>query len=95
MTEHDNMTEAFIILQEECAEVVQAVSKAFRFGLNNRLDDGPSKKEMLESEIGDLLCIVDILIEKAILSDGNINGAKKAKREKLKRWSNLDLKDKE
>jgi NTP pyrophosphatase (non-canonical NTP hydrolase) len=91
MTDHDKMTEAFIILQEECAEVIQSVSKAFRFGLDNRLNDGPSKKEMIESEVGDLLCIIDILVERAILSDSNINAAKKEKREKLKKWSNLGL----
>ena len=87
----DQMTEALVILQEECAEVTQAVCKAFRFGLDSRHEDGPTKKEELESEIGDLLCIIDILIEKAILSDSNINAAKKKKREKLKVWSNLDL----
>jgi NTP pyrophosphatase (non-canonical NTP hydrolase) len=85
------MTEGFVILQEECAEVTQAVCKAFRFGLDSKHDDGPTKKEELETEIGDLLCIIDILIEKAILSDSVINGARKAKREKLKKWSNLDI----
>ena len=87
----DEMTEAFVILQEECAEVIQSVSKTFRFGLDSRHEDGPTKKEELESEIGDLLCIIDILVQKAILSDSNINAAKINKREKLKRWSNLDL----
>ena len=91
MNNLENMTEAFVILQEECAEVTQAVCKAFRFGLDSRHDDGPTKKEELETEIGDLLCIIDILIEKAILSDSVINGARKAKREKLKKWSKLDL----
>lgn len=87
----EKMTEAFIILQEESAEVIQAVSKAFRFGLDSRHEDGPTKKEELESEIGDLLCIIDILVQKAILSDSSINAAKKNKLEKLKKWSNLDL----
>lgn len=91
MNNLENMTEAFVILQEECAEVTQAVCKAFRFGLDSRHDDGPTKKEELETEIGDLLCIIDILVQKAILSDTNINAAKINKREKLKRWSNLDL----
>jgi NTP pyrophosphatase (non-canonical NTP hydrolase) len=91
MTNLDIMTEAFVILQEECAEVNQAVCKAFRFGLDSRYNGGPTKKEELESEIGDLLCIIDILIQKAVLSDSNINAAKKKKREKLKKWSNLEL----
>lgn len=91
MSKFDIMTEAFIILQEECAEVIQSVSKAFRFGLDSSYAGGLTKKEEMENEIGDLLCIIDILQEKAILSDSNINGARKRKREKLKKWSNLDL----
>lgn len=87
----EQMTEAFVILQEECSEVTQAVCKAFRFGLDSRHDDGPTKKEELEMEIGDLLCIIDILVQKAVLSDTNINAAKQKKREKLKKWSKLDL----
>lgn len=91
MNNLENMTEAFVILQEECAEVTQAVCKAFRFGLDSRHEDGPTNQEKLETEIGDLLCVIDILIEKAILSDSNINAARKKKREKLKRWSKLDI----
>lgn len=87
----ENMTEAFVILQEECAEVTQSVCKAFRFGLDSTHEDGPTNKEELETEIGDLLCVIDILIEKAILSDSNINAARKKKREKLRKWSKLDI----
>lgn len=91
MNNQDIMTEAFVILQEECAEVTQAVCKSFRFGLDSSISGGPTKKEELETEIGDLLCIIDILIEKAILSDSNINAARKNKRIKLRKWSNLDV----
>ena len=80
--------EALRILQEECAEVVQAVSKVFRFGMND-IYQGTSNKGRLEEEIGDLLCMVDILVERCVLSDSEINGARKAKREKLKIWSNV------
>ena len=79
---NEDTKEVLLILQEECAEVEQAVCKAFRFGLDSRHEDGLTKKEELESEIGDLLCIIDILIKKAVLSDSNINGAKQKKLEK-------------
>ena len=91
MNNLENMTEAFVILQEECAEVIQSVSKAFRFGLDSRIGGGDTKKEELEKEIGDLLCIIDILVQKSVLSDSNINLGRIQKREKLKKWSNLDL----
>ena len=51
---------------------------------------GVNNKEHLEEEIGDLLCMVDILVEKCIISDSKVNEARKAKREKLKRWSSIE-----
>jgi NTP pyrophosphatase (non-canonical NTP hydrolase) len=83
--------ETLLILQEECAEVTQAISKIFRFGMNSKWPDqnAPSNKEKLEGEIGDLLCMIDILIEKAILSDNNVNLARHRKREKLTKWSGI------
>ena len=40
--------EAMLILQEECAEVTQAVSKIFRFGFDERYPvDGPDNRARL------------------------------------------------
>jgi hypothetical protein len=44
---------------------------------------------MLELEIGDMLALVDILIEKGILDLDNLNKAKYNKIEKLKVWSDI------
>jgi NTP pyrophosphatase (non-canonical NTP hydrolase) len=86
-----NESEVMDILQEECAEVIQAVSKIRRFGFESRWPDydSPSTKEQLETELGDLLAMIDILIESAVVSDGNINEARAAKKEKLKVWSSI------
>lgn len=91
----DNVTkETFCILQEECAEVTQAISKVFRFGMNTVYPENtPSNKEKLEEEIGDLLAMVDILIERSILSDSAINQARINKKNKLKIWSSIYNKD--
>ena len=77
-----------MILQEECAEVTQAVSKVFRFGFDSE-HQGKTNKEMLEEEIGDLLCMIDILIEQCVINDEEVNIARKNKREKLKKWSKV------
>jgi hypothetical protein len=45
--------------------------------------------QSLEEEVGDLLAMIDIMVEKCIISDGNINAARQAKKEKLKIWSNI------
>lgn len=82
--------EAMDILQEECAEVIQAVSKINRFGLDNAKPGTIySNREHLEEELGDMLAMIDILKEMDIVSWGNMEVAKRAKIEKLKKWSNI------
>ena len=86
----DELKEILCITQEECAEVSQSVSKIFRFGWDSKHPKtGVNNREHLEEEIGDLLAMVDILVEKCIISDSNVNEARKAKREKLKTWSSI------
>lgn len=45
----------------------------------------------LERELGDLMCMVDLLKEANIVTDAGLAEAKAAKREKLKKWSNLNV----
>ena len=88
--ENEKVREALGILQEECAEVIVEVSKCRRFGLNSRhYKSGLLHTEMLEIEVGDMLALVDILVEKGILNVDNLNKAKYNKIEKLKIWSNI------
>lgn len=82
--------EALLILQEECAEVTQAISKVFRFGVDNKHPElVHTNKERLEEEIGDLLAMIDILVASTFLSDSNLNRALVNKKEKLKKWSSI------
>jgi NTP pyrophosphatase (non-canonical NTP hydrolase) len=82
--------EVMNILSEECAEVIQAVSKCHRFGLHNYKPGKPKTNcEHLEEEIGDLLAMVDILLDIGVVDQVSLEVAKKAKIEKLKKWSNI------
>jgi NTP pyrophosphatase (non-canonical NTP hydrolase) len=82
--------EVMDILQEECAEVIQAISKISRFGLDNLKPGKPkTNREHLEEELGDLMAMIDILQSMDIVSYTNIEIASKAKIEKLKKWSNI------
>ena len=82
--------EVMDILQEECAEVIQAVSKISRFGLDNLKPGKPkTNREHLEEELGDLYAMIEILQELDVVSWTNIEKAAEAKREKLKQWSNI------
>jgi len=86
----DKVNEILHILQEECAEVTQAISKCFRFGLDNAKPGKPlTNVEHLEGEIGDLLAMVDLLKYYNVVSEEGLNTAKQAKIEKLKMWSNI------
>ena len=87
---NEENNEVLDILQEECAEVVQAVSKIRRFGIDNaKPGTSYTNREHLEEEIGDLLAMIDILQINNIVSWGNLHKAKRAKIEKLKKWSNI------
>jgi len=81
--------EALIILQEECAEVIQAASKIYRFGIDNEHKSGRTQRANLEMEIGDMLALVDILVERGVVDLNNITTAIANKKEKLKKWSSL------
>lgn len=82
--------EVLDILQEEAAEVIQAVSKIRRFGWANSHPDSPQNNlEHLEEELGDIQAMVEILMEMGLVSWGNVTVAKRAKIEKLKKWSNI------
>ena len=87
----DKVKEILLITQEECAEVTQAISKVFRFGLTVRWPEpiDPTNKERLEEEVGDLLCMIDIMVENGIISDEKLNKARISKRQKLKTWSSI------
>ncbi len=82
--------EVLDITQEECAEVVVAISKISRFGIDNYKPGKPkTNREHLEEELGDLLAMIDILLEKKVVSMDNLEIAKRAKIEKLKKWSTI------
>jgi NTP pyrophosphatase (non-canonical NTP hydrolase) len=86
----EKIKEVMLIVQEECAEVTQAISKCFRFGLDNSKPGTPlTNKEHLEGEIGDLLAMIDLLKSMNIVSDEGLNIAKETKIKKLKQWSKI------
>ena len=80
--------ETLRIAQEECAEVIQAISKVFRFGLNESYN-GKTNREHLEEEIGDLQCMISLLVEKGVIDPVSILEAKERKLIKLQTWSNI------
>ena len=90
---NEDLREVLLILQEECAEVTQAISKCMRFG-PDQMKPGKDRTNlsMLEEEIGDLFAMVELLVDcKVGITDQGIFEAKMKKFEKLKQWSNLKI----
>jgi NTP pyrophosphatase (non-canonical NTP hydrolase) len=84
----ERQEEIMLICQEECAEVAQAISKVFRFGVDGE-HLGATNRERLEEEIGDLLCMIEMMTEEGIIDASVVANAAQAKRAKLAKWSNI------
>ena len=84
----NNQKEILLIAQEECAEVTQAISKVFRFGIDG-VHNGRSNREHLEEELGDLQCMIDLMIDEGLINQEKMWAAHGRKLDKLKTWSNI------
>lgn len=80
--------EILLITQEECAEVTQAISKVFRFGMEDT-HKGETNREHLEEELGDLMCMIDLLIDSGMVSESAVMTAKAEKLNKLQTWTSI------
>jgi NTP pyrophosphatase (non-canonical NTP hydrolase) len=78
------------ILQEECAEVIQMISKGRRFGIDNtHIKSGESNRARLTEEMGDMLCMLKLAQDFGIVDLAEVLTASVAKEEKLRKWSNI------
>ena len=84
------LEELLVILQEECAEVIQSASKCRRFGIDNMYTKGTgTQRENLTKEIGDLQCMIDLCIDNGVVEKADVDLAVLNKQEKLKIYSDL------
>ena len=81
----DEKEELLVIFMEECAEASVEASKVIRFGRNDE------EVGSLAREVGDLVCMINLLEEYGLINRNQINQYALAKREKLKKWSNLNV----
>ena len=81
---NNQQNEILLILQEECAEVIQAISKVKRFGLNNNIDQ-------LNQEIADVLCMIYLAFDHKTLDDNEqrVKDRITVKQERLKKYSSI------
>ena len=71
------------ITMEECGELVQACSKVARFGFEQE------KVDELAKEAGDVLCMIDLMVEYGWLTQEQLDNRIPIKRNKLKIYSDI------
>ena len=71
------------ITAEECGELTQVCMKAVRFGLKDKT------KERIIEELGDVQCMINLMLEHNILTKKELDASMEVKYNKLKTWSNL------
>ena len=72
--------ELLAITAEECGELTQECMKIIRFGQDN---------DNLTKEAGDVMCMIQLLVEKDLVNQAELNKRIVEKREKLKTFSTL------
>ena len=83
---HDKLNwrnELLVIASEEASEIVKVVSKILRYGMQ------PKDQKALIEEIGDMQCMIDLIVEHKLITKTQIKNRIKVKSKKLKKWSNL------
>lgn len=79
-------TELLAILAEECGEVIQAVGKILRHGYDSNWEDGPTNRDQLADEIGDVYLVVGMLVNSKAIKFSNICKRIETKPEKLNKF---------
>lgn len=79
----DKDRELLVIAMEECNEVAIECSKILRFGFSKE------KEKNLNGEVGDLMCMLQLMQEQGFLDVDKVDVAAEDKRKRLRKWSSL------
>jgi NTP pyrophosphatase (non-canonical NTP hydrolase) len=87
--EVNKVNEILDILQEECGEVIVAISKCRRFGMENSYKDGGTQREHLIQELGDVTLLIELLKAHKVFTEAELHEAQVRKSQKLTKWSTI------
>jgi len=85
--EKEVVDQMMYVTAEECGELVQACMKIARWGIDKK------KHTSLLEEAGDVKCMLDLLVENGMFTKEELKDAAKHKRNKLKRYTPIIVKD--
>lgn len=84
----NKLQELMVITMEECGELTQRCSKIIRkFETLEEITE-PQRIKLLE-EVGDVQCLIELMVDCGLLTNDEINARIDSKRNKLKTWSKL------
>lgn len=84
----NKLQELMVITMEECGELTQRCSKIIRkFETLEEITEDQRVK--LLEEVGDVQCLIDLMIDCGLLTKEEIDARIASKRDKLKTWSEL------
>jgi len=90
----NTLQQLMCITMEECGELVQQCSKTIRkfSTVEQALEDttrASVNRVKLIEEAGDVLCMIELMVEHGLLTNEELGVRVNVKRNKLKKWSSL------
>ena len=84
----NTLQQLMIITAEECGELTQRCSKIIRkYEKINQIEE--EQRIKLIEEVGDVLCMINLMVEHNITDWKELNARVQVKKDKLKIWSEL------
>lgn len=85
----NDIQQLMAITAEECGELTQVCMKIMR--KYDTLDgiEGDKYRELLVEELGDVQCMIELMIKNKVVTWDEIQARVKIKKEKLEKWSSL------
>lgn len=78
-----------VIAAEESGELTQVCMKIMRKYTTLEQIQNDKYRDLLIEEAGDVLCMIQLMVEHGVLTNDELEARVKVKRNKLKTWSNL------
>jgi len=84
----NTLQQLMTITMEECGELTQRCSKIVRkYSTADQIQEDQRVK--LLEEAGDVLCMIELMVEHGLLTNKELGVRVNVKRDKLKQWSTL------
>ncbi len=84
----ETLQQLMVISAEECGELTQVCMKFMRRATSVDQITVDMQNKLIE-EAGDVLCMIELMVEHGLLTNQDLGFRVNQKRVKLKKWSNL------